>query len=261
MIAALVLTAAVHAVAPAGVVVVRGEVPQVLVVAGDVRVEGRVLGNVVVVLGDVVLGPQSQVEGDLVVFGGSVVGVGKVRGKSWVLGGRSPAGFTSWAWVLVRMGLWVLVSFFLVTFFPRTIRRGAEVLAARPMASLVSGLGFLLVWLSLAVLVGITVFGPLSLVLWAMLAVTFLGLKALGLGALAWVVGRGLRRWLPVSLRGEIPRTGLAMASVVLLSALPSLGAPLWVLANVLALGGAWLGLAVGWPVWQKAEGKVPSGT
>lgn len=261
MIATLLLTAAVHAVAPTGAVVVQGEVPQVLVVAGDVRVEGRVAGNVVVVLGDVVLGPQGQVDGDLVVLGGSVEGAGKVRGASWVVGGRTPAGFAWWPWVLVRLGLWVLVSFLLVTAFPRAVRSGAEVLAVRPLASLASGLGFLLSWLSVAVLLGLTVHGPFALVLWAVLAAAFLGLKALGLVGLAWVVGRGLRLWLPIALRGEIPRTGLAMASVVLLSTLPLVGGPFWMVANVLGLGAVWLALAVRWPLVQQARGSAPSGT
>lgn len=253
MIAALLLTAAVHAVAPTGAVVVRGEVPQVLVVAGDVRVEGRVTGNVVVVLGDVVLGEQGQVDGDLVVLGGSLQSSGTIRGKSWVVGGQPPEGLSALPWVLVRLGLWLVVSFLLVALFPRVVRGGAEVLAERPVWSGVSGLGLLLLWLSMAVLVGASAGGGLELMLWASLAVALLAVKALGLVALAWAVGRRLRLWLPTSLRGEIPRTGLAMAGLVLLSAIPWVGMPLWVVANVLAVGGAWLGFRALWPLVQPA--------
>lgn len=257
MIAGLFLTAAVHALAPTGAVVVRGEVPQVLVVAGDVRVEGRVAGNVVVVLGDVVFGSEGRVDGDLVVLGGSLQGSGEVRGRSWVVGGHPPTGLTSLGWVSVRLGLWLLVSFLLLAFLPQALRHGAEVLAAKPWASLLSGLGFLLLWLSVAVLVGITVHGPLALLFWAVLAAFFLGLKAFGVVGLAWVCGRALRLWLPVGLRGEIPRTGLAMAGLVLLSLLPFVGAPLWVLASVLGMGGAWLGLALRWVLAQQALGRA----
>lgn len=261
MIAALLLTAAVQAVAPTGAVVVRGEVPQVLVVAGDVRVEGRVTGSVVVVFGDVVLGSEGRVEGDLVVLGGAVQGSGEVRGRRWVVGSQPPAGLTSLAWVLIRLGLWLLASFLLLAFFPRAVRHDAETLAAKPFASLASGLGFLLLWLSLAVLVGVTVHGPLALLLWAVLAVAFLGLKALGVVGLAWIFGRTLRLWLPVGLRGEMPRTGLALATLVLLSLLPLVGAPLWVVVNVVGLGGAWLRLAVRWPLVQGVGGEASSST
>ncbi|MFN3413315.1 MAG: hypothetical protein ACK42L_04555 [Thermoanaerobaculum sp.] len=249
MIAALLLTAAVHAVAPTGAVVVRDEVPQVLVVAGDVRVEGRVAGNVVVVLGDVVLAQTGQVDGDLVVLGGSLKSSGTIRGKSWVVGGQPPEGLSALPWALVRLGLWLLLSFLLVALVPQVVRGGAEVLAERPVCSAVSGLGFLFLWLSVAVLVGASVRGGLALVLWALLALVLLVVKALGLVALAWAVGRRLRVWLPVSLRGEIPRTGLVLAGLVLLSAVPWVGMPLWAVANVLAVGGAWLGLRGYWPL------------
>lgn len=254
MIAALLLAAAVHAVAPTGAVVVRDEVPQVLVVAGDVRVEGRVTGNVVVVLGDVVLGEQGQVDGDLVVLGGSLQSSGVVRGRSWVVGGQPPAGLSLLPWALVRLGLWLLVSFLLVALAPRVVRGGAEVLAERPVWSGASGLGFLLLWLSVAVLLGASVGGGLGLVLWALLAAGLLLVKALGLVALAWVMGQRLRPWLPFSLRGEIPRTGLAMAGLVLLSTIPWVGMPFWVVVNVLAVGGAWLGLKAFRPLGQAAR-------
>nr|BAL56783.1 hypothetical protein HGMM_F42G09C09 [uncultured prokaryote] len=259
MIATLFLTAAVHAVAPAGAVVVQGEVPQVLVVAGDVRVEGRVAGNVVVVLGDVVFGSGGRVDGDLVVLGGSVQGAGEVRGRSWVVGGQPPAGSTPLGWALVRLGLWLLVSFLLLAGLPRAVRHGAEVLAAKPLASLAAGLGFLLLWLSVAVFVGVTVSGPFALVLWAVLAAFLLGFKIFGVVGLAWVVGRRLRLWLPVGLRGEIPRTGLAVAGLVLLSLMPLVGTPFWLVANVVGVGGTWLGFAVRWPLVQAARGKAAS--
>ncbi len=257
MIAALFLAAAVHAVAPTGAVVVRGEVPQVLVVAGDVLVEGHVTGNVAVVLGDVVLGPGGRVDGDLVVLGGSVQGSGTVCGKTWVVGGRAPAGVTSWAWALARLGLWLVASFLCVALWPRAVRTCAGALEKNTLLSAVAALGFLLLWLAVAVAVGVTVRGGLALFLWGGLAVTFLGLKAVGLVGLAWVIGGRLRVWLPLSLRGEIPRTGVAMAGLVLFSWLPVVGMPFWVVVNLLGLGGVWLGLVLGWPLWQVAGGKA----
>lgn len=248
MIAGLLLTAAVHAVAPTGAVVVRGEVPQVVVLAGDVRVEGRVTGNLVVLLGDVELAGSGKVDGDLVVLGGSVAGSGAVGGRTWVVGGRGPALGRPASWNLIRLGLWLVLSFLLVVAFPRGTRGVGGVLGEQPLAAVAGGLGFLLVWFAVAMFVGVAVGGGVQLLLWAFLSGVLVAVKAFGLVGLAWAVGSRLRGWLPVAFRGEFPRTGVAMASFVVLSWAPWVGPALWVVANVAGVGGAtlWI-MARGW--------------
>lgn len=250
MIAGLVLAAAVHAVAPTGAVVVRGEVPQVVVVAGDVRVEGRVAGNLVVVLGDVELTGGGRVDGDLVVLGGSVEGVCPVGGRTWVVGGTGPRAGAPGGWNLIRLGLWLLLAFALLAFYPQGVRVVGRGVEGQLVAAVASGLGFFLLWAALAILVGVTVAGGMQLVLWAALAGVLVGFKALGVVGLAWAIGTGLRVWLPTPLRGEFPRTGVALALLVILSWAPVVGPALWVLANLVGVGGATL--------WALARGRLP---
>lgn len=217
---------------------VQGEVPQVVVVAGDVRVEGRVTGNVVVVLGDVVLAKGARIDGDLVVLGGSVEGSNGVGRRTWVVGGQVSGRGAPAAWTFLRLGLWLVLSFLLVAFLPRGVRGVGEVVGQQPLATVAGGLGFLLVWLAMAVLVGVTVGGGMQLVFWALLSGVFVGVKVLGVIAFAWAIGRKLRAWLPPSLCGEFSRTGFAVAGLFLLSALPWVGPAIWVVVSVVGVGG-----------------------
>jgi len=240
VIAGFLLAAALQALAPAELVVVREPVDQVLVVAGDVRVEGRVTGNVLVVFGDVELSPQAVVEGDLVILGGSALGEGKVQGKTLVLGGQ---GASSWSLRFVRLGFWLLVSFLLLALAPLSLRRVGKLCGQGPGRNLLGGLAFVLSWLAVAMLLPLLLPSLWWPAVWLVLAGGLLLAKAFGLVGVAWALGKLLRPALPKALRAEFPRTGLGMALLSALSLIPAVGEGFWVLVGLWGLGGVvrWL--------------------
>jgi hypothetical protein len=61
--------------------------------------------------------------------------------------------------------------------------------------------------------------------------------KVLGLLAVAWLLGWGLRLTLPVAWRGEIARTGIAMFVLAAVGVVPLLGPVVWLVANVAGVG------------------------
>lgn len=238
MIAGLLLSAAVQAIAPSQPLVVRGEVPEVLVVAGDVHVEGKVYGNVVVLLGDVSLAPGARVGGDVVVLGGSLVGQGQVMGRKLVLGGAGREGFVGWAVVFLRLGLWLLLCFLLLLLAPFPVRDLAGELRRAPLSSLISGVALILGWLSLALFAGLLTTGVFRVVLWLLLAALLLLAKIFGMVGLFWLLGLRIRLYLPQALRGEFPRTALAATFLLFLSVLPVVGGAFWAAASIFGFGG-----------------------
>lgn len=241
MSAGLLLAVAVHALAPREPVVVRDPAAEVVVVAGDAVLEGRVSGNVVVVFGDVLLSPTAAVEGDVVVLGGSVSGPGEVRGRRVVVGGRAEPDGTGWAWALLRLGFWSLAAFFALFLLPQAVRRTGRCCSETPLASIGAGLGLGVAWLALAVLGGVLIPNSLLPGFWLFMALVLVAVKLLGLVGVAWAFGKLLRPAVPWPLRGEFPRTGLAIVLLVAGSLLPMVGQGLWVAANLLGVGAAGL--------------------
>jgi hypothetical protein len=237
MIAGLFLATAIHVLAPAEPVVVREQAPEVVVVAGDVVLQGRVAGNVVVVFGDLILAPGAVVEGDAVVLGGSASGEGEVRGRKVVVGGSGSSGAGRWGLALLRFGFWSLASFAALLLLPRVVRRSGAACRAAAGASLAAGVGVGAFWLGSAVLGGVLLPGVLLPAFWAAWAVGLLGLKVVGVVGAAWSCGKALRLALPTPLRGEFPRTWVGAVLLVAFSLLPVVGEGVWVLANLLGLG------------------------
>jgi hypothetical protein len=74
-------------------------------------------------------------------------------------------------------------------------------------------------------------------------------IKTVGLVAAAWWVGESAKGFLPSGLRGEVPRTGLALAALATLSAVPLVGPVAWIGANVLGVGAVARGVVQRLPI------------
>jgi len=129
----------------------------------------------------------------------------------------------------------VLVTL-LVLAAPWSVRRAADGLA-HPARAAAVGLLSLAVWLALMVLA----LGSATTAPGVVAVLTGVGLllavKLVGVAGLAWLTGRRLARLLPVALRGEVARTGLAMLLLAVLALLPVVGELLWVVAGVTGIG------------------------
>jgi hypothetical protein len=221
----------------------------VLSIAGSVRVGSEVRGDVVAVAGDVELEPGAVVSGDVVAIGGRVTGTGSVGGRrvslSSLLGAALPVGSLAptprsrWGIFMLRTGGWIVLVTALLLLAPRTVRRTGSTLEGLGWRSLLAGAVALLVWIVamvLALAVSLRALGG-SMALAGV--VVFLALKILGITAATWVVGRHIVAALPLALRGELPRTGIAALALVTVGLVPVLGGAVWLLANLAGLGAA----------------------
>jgi uncharacterized RDD family membrane protein YckC len=249
----------------------------VVLVAGSLRVEGRVRGDVVVVFGKVTIASTGVIDGDLVNVGGGVdVDTGGVvhgdlvtiagalgapatfapGGEQVVIGstemGDRVRAFVPWLtsglmlgrvvvpslpWVWVFLAIAFFITLVLGLVFEGPVRASASSIAAKPLTTFLTGLLVLLL------------IGPVSF----LLAVSIVGIVALPflLCALliATVIGKiAVTRWLGSSLvregdpdsRAEGVRSlviGFALLTVAY--AIPLLGLVTWVTVSVLGLGGA----------------------
>ena len=249
----------------------------VVLVAGSLRVEGRVRGDVVVVFGKVTIASTGVIEGDLVNVGGGVdVDTGGVvhgdlvtvagalgasasftpGGEQVVIGstemGDRVRAFVPWLtsglllgrvvvpslpWVWVFLAVAFFITLVLGLVFEAPVRACASAITARPLTTFLTGLLVLLL------------VGPVSF----LLAVSIVGIAVLPflLCALliATVIGKiAVTRWLGWSIvresdpdsRGEAVRS-LVIGFVLLTVAymVPVLGLVTWVTLSVLGLGGA----------------------
>ena len=141
-----------------------------VIIAGNVRLEGSVTGNVLVLGGNVELAPSAQVSGTLHLIGGEVTGnIEKVANlqvsNRWQM---IPAGVelvmhprTLWEirketdlrWMLVKFVLFLFMYLLVVALFPRPITAVSEMLTHRPVGSILfSALMLVVVPLILALL-------------------------------------------------------------------------------------------------------------
>ncbi len=247
-----VLLAGVLAAAPlpqvGGTIVVdRPTAGPVVALLGDVRITSAVVGDVVAVGGDVELAPGSSVRGDVVALGGRTSGPGAVSGRvasEWGLAPLAPGGGTRrgdaasvWGFALLRAGAWAVLGSLLLLAFPgpvRSVRR--QLVEQRWRAPLVGALA-LLVWLA-AVVLALALTGSPGGVACLLLAVAvLLFAKLVGVVAVASLLGEAFGRRLPVALRGEIARAGVALLVLCGLTLVPVVGAAVWLLANVVGIG------------------------
>jgi hypothetical protein len=249
-VTALLLAAALAA-APvprvgAALVIDRPTQGPVVAVLGDVVVSSEVVGDVVAVGGDVELATGAVVRGDVVALGGSAFGSGKATGRvvglgSLGFGGRGytsrPAGSVAWGLGLLRVGLWVIVGSLLLLLVPRAVRGTGEQALRQLWQTPVIGVLGLLVWFVTVVLaLGVTA-TPLGAGCLLLAVALLLLAKFVGVVGVAWVLGRAAIPALPAAWRGELPRTGIAILVLAVLSAIPFLGAAVWLIVNVLGVG------------------------
>lgn len=251
---------------------------EVVAVAGDVVIEGRVERDVVVVLGQVQLASTAVVDGSLVVIGGTaIVAEGaQVREDLFVLGGLdSAAGFTPgghhtvigtaglgtqlrafvpwlthgllWGrpivpwleWVWVVAFVFFLVNLLLNFVFDAPVRAAATTLRGTPLSAFMTGLLVMLLAGPVCVLLAVSVVG---------IAVIPFVLCALLLAA---VIGKiGFARWIGMAVvrqdemenRAQSFRSFL-IGSVVMGIAymIPVLGFVTWIMAGIFGLGAATL--------------------
>lgn len=248
----------------------------VTVIAGDLTLEGRVAGDVVVVLGHAEIAATAFIDGSLVVVGGTatVSDGARLRRDLVIVGGRfdAPASFAPggdfivagpqvfnerfsglfewltrgalWGrfivpglwWVWVLLAVFFFVYLVIGILFEKPVREIADTLAERPVTTFVVGFFVALVTGPVCVLLGVSVVG---------IAVIPLVLVAL---CAAWVLGKiGTARWIGRSILGpaESPKAdairsfslGFAVVSVAYL--VPVLGLITFTLLSVLGIGAA----------------------
>ena len=252
-------------------------VRDVVTVYGSATIDGRVDGDVVVVLGGVTLGSTAVVRGSVIVVAGdaTVAEGAVVRHDLVVVGGglNAPASFspgneyilvgTSWlgdrvravvpwfthgllwgrlivpslGWVWTVVGIVLLISVLINQLMHRPVGICADTLAARPLSAFLVGLLVLLLAAPLSVLLAATVIGVVVLPFFW---------AALLLG---WLVGKvGVTRWIGRALTGassdESPVSGLrsflaGFVVIILLYMVPLLGLMTWAIVGVLGIGTA----------------------
>ena len=255
------------------------EVEEIVVVMGAATVEGRVDGDLVVVLGEARLGPNAVIEGDVVVVGGSltvqpgatarrdlvVVGGGLDAPADFMAGGEQVVigfkavgdrvrGLLPWlmrgllwgrpivpdlGWVWAFVFAVFLIYLVLLLIFDHPVRSAADTLARTPLKALVTGLGVLLV------------IGPIVLLLAASVIGLLVVPVALCAVFVAGLVGRiAVARWLGSRILSEgeeesrfLLVRSFAIGSVLLIVAymVPILGGVVWALAGATGLGAATL--------------------
>jgi uncharacterized RDD family membrane protein YckC len=251
---------------------------EVLVVAGDATIEGRVDREVVVIFGKVQVASTAVIDGSLIVFGGSatVAEGAQVREDLFVLGGYEAApGFNPsghqvvigteslggnlraivpwltrgllWGrpivpglpWVWTIALVFFLVNLLLNTVFDTPVRAAATTLRATPMTSFMTGLLVMLLFGPVCFILGISIVG---------LAVVPFLLAAL---LIATAIGKvGFARWIGMSVvRQEEPENrfqslrSFAIGSAIMCIAymIPLLGFVAWGMAGLLGLGASTL--------------------
>ena len=251
---------------------------EVLVVAGDAVIEGRVDRDVLVVLGKVQLASTAVVDGSFIVLGGTatVAEGAQVREDLFVLGGlESAAGFNPgghhvvigtaglgsqlrgivpwlthglllarpivpWlGWVWAVAMLFFVVNMLLNFVFDAPVRAATTTLRATPLSAFMTGLLVMLLAGPVCVLLAVSVIG---------IAVIPFVVCALLLAA---VIGRiGFARWIGMTVvhqdepdsRSQAFRSFL-IGSVIMCIAymIPVLGFVTWIMAGIFGLGSATL--------------------
>jgi hypothetical protein len=247
-----VLLAGVLAAAPlprvgATVVVDRPTAGPVVVFLGDVRVTSEVIGDVVAVGGDVELAPGSSVRGDVVALGGRTSGAGAVSGRvasEWGFAPFAPSGNVTrgdaasvWGFALLRAGGWAVLGSLLLLAFPGAVRAVRSQLAGQRWRAPFVGAFALLVWLAAVVLAMAVTASPVGAACLLVAVAVLLLAKLVGVVAVASLLGEAAGRHLPLAVRGEIARSGVALLVLCGLTLVPVVGAAVWLLANVVGIG------------------------
>ncbi len=252
-------------------------VQKVVNIIGDVRVDGRVESDVVVVMGSAHFGTGAVIGGSVVVVGGSaIVDPGAaLRGDLVVIGGtlQGPEGFSpegeqvvvgsAWIghalqnispwitrgllwgrlivpdlpWIWTLVGIFFLVYLVLNAVFDRPVGAAADALAIRPFSAFFSGLLVLILAVPVLAIMAISVIG-LAIVPFLLCAVVVAAL--VGKAAVARAIGRTIVRPEPPEGRFQaLAAFVIGFALLIGAYMVPVLGFITWALTSVLGLGAA----------------------
>ena len=252
-------------------------VREVVVLAGDGVIEGRVEQDVVVILGKVRIAGTAVINGSLIVVGGSAsIASGAVVDRDLVVVGASfdaPSGFmpggqqvvigpaviggrlqglVPWiarglflgrpivpdlSWVWGVVGLVFLVYVAVTLLLHQPVRASAGTLAARPLTSFVVGLVVMLLTGPVCLLMAVSVFGIVVIPFFICALVV------------AWIVGKvGVMLWIGRIVVRQEPSdsrfasllpfaAGFAMLSIAYM--VPLIGFMVWTMVGVFGLGAA----------------------
>src|SRR5690606_1077967 len=207
-----------------------------LVTAAQVQINGRVAGDLRVIGGELVLGPDAVVEGRLDYRGTSTP---RVADGARVQGGiaepqaaePSGGGGYSIAWIIGA----IVAAAIVLAVTPTGARRATQALRARPIAAVLLGLALLVGMPIAALLLALTVIGiPIGALVFAAL----LSLVALGYLAAAAALGDAIvERGGTASTRKRILATALALVALALAAQVPYVGWVVWLLALLAGIG------------------------
>jgi uncharacterized RDD family membrane protein YckC len=271
-------------------------VPGVWTVLGDATIEGRVEGDVVVVLGTARLTPTGSITGSLVVVGGGatvegnatvgrdLVIVGGVLsappmfspgGEHVVVGtpvfGDAIRGVLPWfqrgllfgrmivpglGWVWMIVAIFFFIYLVLNTAFDHPVAVTADAITERPVGAFFSGLLVMVLAVPVIAILAATVVGILVI---PFLVCGLVGGALVGKAAVARAIGRGVIR--PERPEGRLPGFAAFVIGFVILTLaymIPILGFMSWALASVLALGGAMIALRTYLRRERAAAARVP---
>jgi hypothetical protein len=228
---------------------------RVVSVLGNVRIAARVSGDVIVWGGDVSFAPGGSVAGDLFVFGGSIEALpgtappvegrvstpgsllhlylSEMRRAPWeegTLGGSVLSGLH-----LLALSLWLAVALALLWLFASPLARAAMFAEEDWSASLLAGaLGVLTLFLAAGAALALL---PSSLGIPIALASAAVAVvaKIFGMAALFLLVGQKLVKSVAPARRPAALAAGFALLGGV--SLLPFVGALLWSVASIVAVG------------------------
>lgn len=186
-----------------------------VIIAGNVELQGRVTGNVLIIGGDIKLTPASQVNGTLHVIGGGVDG--NIKGvanlqisNDWqmvpaavhlvmnphIFWGISKQ--TNFRLTFVKFGIFLVMYLLIVALFPKPINAVSELFGRRPIGSIIFGILILaIIPLLLAVLTLSIVGVPFMLLVLSLL----IPLSICGKAAIFLTLGGTLfsGRWRPLA--------------------------------------------------------------
>jgi hypothetical protein len=261
-IALVPVSAASAAGAPASITSVRRDVVvstalpgRVVAVLADVRIAARVSGNVIVWGGDVSFAPGGSVAGDLLVFGGSIQApsdralpvegrvstpgsllrlyLSEMRRAPWEGSGLGATVFGGLH--LMALSLWLAVALALLYLFASPLARAAMSAEEDWSGSLLAGaLGVLTLFLAAGAALSLlpaAVAIPIALVTAGVAVVA----KIFGMAALFLLLGQKLLKSFAPARRPAALAAGFALLGG--LSLLPFVGALVWSVASIVAVG------------------------
>jgi hypothetical protein len=231
---------------------------RVVALFSDVRIDSRVSGDVIVWGGSVSFGPEGFVEGNVTVLGGAIAApqgralpvagrvstpgrlldlyLAEMRRAPWEQG--SPA-LAMRGLRLIALSCWLIGSLVLLYFFGSPFARAAFCAEKDWSGSLLAGaLGVLTLFLSATVALAFlpaALFVPVAVAL----AAFAVAAKVFGMSALFLLVGQKLLKSVSPARRPAALATGFAVLGA--LSLLPIVGAVLWSVASIVAVGIAFL--------------------